>query len=461
MAQCGPRWTRRLDPLLFSTPTPNWILDEFAHDPGYLASREELRTLIFSTAQSAAPTREASPAADADAARIQTSQVLSLGRRLEYLKNYVGQVAPWLDMFDSDRTFGIQLPALARHSPALLYAILALSARQMERKGAEKESFESLELYQGAIRLLTPMLQARGEQVIAICVILCCMEMMSASGHDWRRHLEGCAALFDAFGVNGFSGGLLQAVFWCYARMDLCSALISDGMQGTLFRPSKWLPPNVPYAESRSLFSASRNPDMHANHAVYLCAQACELICDRTRFVELGESNGCTQASFVTRWQHLWDDLQDWLSSRPRDLVPLQTVDAKPFPHIFFVHWAAISSNQLHHTACILLLGTMPKPLKLPRAPSSSAAWHAKRICGISLTNPHQGCLNNAIQPLWVAGRLLSHKAEHAVVVKLIRSIEAMTGWGTCWRISDLEEAWGYKVHGSRAAAADTAVRLH
>lgn len=223
-----------LDPLLFSTP--NWTFDEFAHDPNYLASREELRTLIFSTAQSAAPSREASPAVvagddtayvDATAApsaiQEQMSEVLSQGRRLEYLKNYVGQVAPWLDMFDSDRTFGIQLPALARHSSALLYAILALSARQMERKGAEKESFESLELYQGAIRLLTPMLQGRGEQVIAICVILCCMEMMSASGQDWRRHLEGCAALFDALGVNGFSGGLLQAVFWCYARMGMFS----------------------------------------------------------------------------------------------------------------------------------------------------------------------------------------------------------------------------------------------
>lgn len=122
-------------------------------------------------------------------------------------------------MFDSQRAFGVQLPALARESPPLLYAILAIGARQLERKDKIQSSFDSLELYQEAIRLLTPLLQARDVHVIAACVILCCLEMFSASAQDWRHHLEGCAAVFEAFGVNGFSGDVLQAVFWCYARM--------------------------------------------------------------------------------------------------------------------------------------------------------------------------------------------------------------------------------------------------
>lgn len=121
----------------------------------------------------------------------------------------------------------MQVPLLAQTSPALLCAILAISARQKERKDASdgkstpQKSFDSLELYQEAIRLLTPLLQAHDQAVIPICVILCCLEMMSASARDWRRHLEGCAALFDAFEVHGFCGGLLQAVFWCHARMGM------------------------------------------------------------------------------------------------------------------------------------------------------------------------------------------------------------------------------------------------
>ena len=62
------------------------------------------------------------------------------------------------------------------------------------------------------------------------------------------------------------------------------------------------------------------------------------------------------------------------------------------------------------------------------------------------MTNPHQGCLNNAIQPLWIAGRLLSHKSEHALLVKLFKRIETSTGWINNWRIADLELTWGYKV---------------
>jgi hypothetical protein len=190
---------------------------------------------------------------------------------------------------------------------------------------------------------------------------------------------------------------------------------------------------------------------MHANYAVYLCARATEIVSDRTKFLELGEQNGCTLELFSSRWLQLWNDLQCWLAERPSELIPIQTMNSKPFPRILFAHWAAISSNQLYHTACILLLKMMPKSIHLPRSPSLSTLWHARRICGISLTNPHQGCLNNAIQPLWIAGRLFSHASEHEEIVKLIRDIEVNTGWGTCWRIHDLEVSWGYSTRRTKS----------
>lgn len=36
---------------------------------------------------------------------------------------------------------------------------------------------------------------------------------------EWRRHLDGCAYLIQAAGINGFSGNEEQALFWCFARM--------------------------------------------------------------------------------------------------------------------------------------------------------------------------------------------------------------------------------------------------
>ncbi|PSN65242.1 hypothetical protein BS50DRAFT_497836 [Corynespora cassiicola Philippines] len=434
----------------FLSPSTSWGIDEFAHDPNYLQSQEQLRSLLFTTARSAAPTRAGTPVDETTSdPAFNIKRILVQGRRVQYLKNYVSQVAPWLDMFDSNRAFGIQLPALAKESPPLLYALLAIGARQVERKEKTQSSFDSLELYQEAIRLLTPLLQTRETHVIATCVVLCCLEMFTASARDWRKHLEGCAAVFESFGIHGFSGGVSQAVFWCYARMDVCGALISDGTESTLLKPSKWLPPDTPDNYAENLFRNS-SPDMYAHFSVYLSAKTCELISDRNKYVELGEENGCNAQQFHERWTQIWHQWSEWSHYRPKELLPIETTAASPFPYIFFAHWAAISSNQLYHTSCVLLLTTLSPHNKttLDSAPEHSVQWHVKRICGISLANPHEGNLNNAIQPLWIAGRLLSHTSEQALVVKTIRHIEALTGWTACWRIRDLETVWGYKIRG-------------
>lgn len=89
-----------------TSPRRRRELDELEHNASYIASQEELRSLIITTAQSTAPTREVSLArgesAEPDVApdpgpeHDQMKQILSQGRRLEYLKNYIGQVAPWV-----------------------------------------------------------------------------------------------------------------------------------------------------------------------------------------------------------------------------------------------------------------------------------------------------------------------------------------------------------------------------
>ena len=43
--------------------------------------------------------------------------------------------------------------------------------------------------------------------------------LKTGSPQMWRRHLDGCACLIQSLGINGFSGGLEQALFWCFARM--------------------------------------------------------------------------------------------------------------------------------------------------------------------------------------------------------------------------------------------------
>ena len=101
----GPAFPSPLD-------AASWGHDGFSHDPGFLASQEELRCMLFTIAQSAAPTRAASPDANGQACDEEEREdrvvrgserdpmpmrsALSSRRRVEYLKNYVGQVAPWV-----------------------------------------------------------------------------------------------------------------------------------------------------------------------------------------------------------------------------------------------------------------------------------------------------------------------------------------------------------------------------
>lgn len=83
----------------FLSPATSWGLDEFAQDPNYLASQEELRVLLFTTACSAAPTRTGTPTGDEGydtSSAFNIKQVLAKGRRVQFLKNYISQVAPWV-----------------------------------------------------------------------------------------------------------------------------------------------------------------------------------------------------------------------------------------------------------------------------------------------------------------------------------------------------------------------------
>lgn len=92
-----------------SSPSLTWRPDEFTLNQGYQDYKEELRSLIFNTANSAAPTRQASPAAGGgersdpdfvacldEELRAEAAGILAVGGRTKYLRNYVAQVAPWV-----------------------------------------------------------------------------------------------------------------------------------------------------------------------------------------------------------------------------------------------------------------------------------------------------------------------------------------------------------------------------
>ncbi|KAF4122313.1 C6 transcription factor [Geosmithia morbida] len=439
--------------------TPEGSFEDGVFMPGsaYHELHSTLRHHLIQEVRSNAPTRSGTPetgAADfagtdrplwpsaAAVATIsaETSSILRKDEEIVLWRNWFGEIAPWLDKFDRDAAFQNAVPHMAASHDHLRYSLLALSARQLELKETTQPTDRSLTLYQQAIHLLLPHLPSRSTAVIASCVILCVLEMLSCSPKAWRRHLDGCASLMQAVGMNGAVGGVEESLFWCFARMDVCGGLISSVK--TLIPADQWatkmdLDTDVSFYRSQ--------PGFHswANYMVYLVAQVLDLLAPVP--TEPLDVPSRTDPKFRTRWIKLWGYIWDWHHVRPAPLHSIMTIPSSedsPFPTILFSNPAAISGNQLYHTASILMLQNHPPGVSLSPKPRS-ILWHARQVCAISISNDHHGAWTNGIQPLWIAGRCMSHPAEHRAILELLDKIERESGWGTRWRAADLREYWG------------------
>jgi hypothetical protein len=426
----------------------------------YLELHAELRSRLFDTAHSVEPSRRGTP--DPTAQLYQTPPATDTGiveedpRRLAQLSPeqeytlwqvYITEVAPWIDKFDINRHFELVLPMLAKDAEHLRYSILALSARQIELKENKMELNTSLGLYQLAIHLLTPRLETRSTVVLASSAVLCVLEMLSCSPKAWRRHLDGCAALIQALGITGTCGGLEQAIFWCFARMDVCGALIS--LEKTLIPIHKWVGCGSLVDDTQSL-SAHASFDMCANTMVYIQGRVVDLLCNFGRWEQRHSGPGVmyTNNQYVAEWLQLFDFIEAWHRERPQEMRAILEISSqqydppRPFPTVLYPNPPAIAGNQLYHTAALLMLKHKPASLHLSQKPRSML-WHARQICAISISNGNHACWTNSTQPIWIAGQLMSHSSEHKAILELYERVERETGWSTKWRANDLIEYWG------------------
>lgn len=287
-----------------------------------------------------------------------------------------------LPVFDNQNHFRIHIPIMARSSAALRLSVLALASRQLERLDPNKPYMESLALYHEAIHLITQELRFMQTPLIASCVLLCVLEMMSSSPRDWARHLEGCASLIKAAGIDGTVGGIEQAIFWCFARMDMWGSFLTD--TSLRIPTSLWFFPVEPMSATLDRLRLNSSAfDQYANLSVFLCASTLNL---------LSKEGNSRDEPYSVRWRAMFDLLETWHNERPAEMRPiLYSLDSQTsgsFPVVLFTNPSAISGNQLYHAAALLMLQTKPPDVK--SRSHKSLFWHARHIIGISASNPNQ-----------------------------------------------------------------------
>lgn len=154
----------------------------------------------------------------------------------------------------------------------------------------------------------------------------------------------------ESVGINGFVGGIEQALFWCFARMgllsrplthskqtdsapDVCGGLISSDR--TLIPIGNWAS-KLSLAEDINLFRAAPSFDTYANYAVYLCGQVLDL------FASYTADKDTRAASYAKRWSELFELIEDWYLYRPEEMRSVLHLQGdkrdylRPFPILLF-----------------------------------------------------------------------------------------------------------------------------
>jgi len=246
-------------------------------------------------------------------------------------------------------------------------------------------------------------------------------------------------------GITGASHGLESALFWVFARMDVCGGLISS--EKTLIPMPKWMDADDPDADIATFVGSF---DMYANHMVYLCGRVVDLLCTSGKWEQRQQRSRRIIVDYLSEWTRLFSLVERWYANRPEEMKPLLQIPniAQPFATTLFGSGPAISGNQMYHTAALLMLKYKPaqvsrKQQQQQQQQQGSLLWHARQICAISISNEHHGAWTNSTQPLWIAGQQMSHASEHRAILAIYERIERETGWATQWRAEDLREFWG------------------
>lgn len=88
-------------------------------------------------------------------------------------------------------------------------------------------------------------------------------------------------------------------------------------------------------------------------------------------------------------------------------------------------------------------IGSLARPPDLRHIGVEYPPVRCHRCDSLDTANSISGCWTNALQPLWLAGKTMSHHSEHAAIVETLTRIERETGWATAWRVEDLRDFWG------------------
>ncbi|PMD32501.1 hypothetical protein L207DRAFT_500240 [Hyaloscypha variabilis F] len=370
---------------------------------------------------------------------IERSRRIGHNSDLFYLDKYCHVIGPWFDLFDQERNFSLVVPHLSLEKPLLQLSSLACASRQHHLTSSSNVD-TTLTYYDDALQLLTASLRdestSSSAAVFASCLFLAHCEMIGASTQDWHLHIFGTYSLIRTHGWHGRSGGLGQACFWIYCRMDLLSSLATG--QRTRLDTSHWIPNSSSLPDVWTI-------DTWANHTVFILAQVHNFLC------KIRQTPNFSPGLFA-EWQSLNNLIDSHEQNQPsifRPLASLPPSGDNPYPSNLYISEAVSAALQMFDLARLLLILSRPERSRTERtarfqAQGEIATVYIDRIIANSIVNRHDINWATAVQLLSSAGHALVGWLKRKALLGCLIDIQRRTGWNTRDNVTMLLEWWGW-----------------
>ncbi|KAF4968886.1 hypothetical protein FSARC_3785 [Fusarium sarcochroum] len=316
-----------------------------------------------------------------------TSTLSPLPRQeASYLHHFSTYLARWLDCTDASRQFTLNVTALAKSSPILLYAVISYSARHLgDSNTADRFQEKCIELL---IPLLSTEIIANDETILCAIVILRVCEQLSVTeiGSDQERHLTGLSALLKTSQgrqVDPSAPTLSQAAFWVYVRQCLYNACVNQQAPNLDFELVLIPPPLVVEGQAVDVKSETA----WANTMTWICATV-------VHFCFRGSALYSESSTRMQKWYELSEAVDNWNNTKPSTFDPIWSGEsnpgANPFPEIWLTADWHVMAFGFYHLARMLLEVYRPSPRFAIRnvqrvMPESdeSIMEHARALCGV------------------------------------------------------------------------------
>ncbi|PLB48366.1 hypothetical protein P170DRAFT_476983 [Aspergillus steynii IBT 23096] len=363
--------------------------------------------------------------------------------RLELLRHYRYHVAPWLDICDMRQPFGLSGLQSAMGSEKLLSTLMQLSKACMIQSVPERGFLAD---FTEPLANTSACGDSTEDSLLYVLDEVRHLVSNIPMAWDRNRYLDTVHYLVQ----YAHDTDINAAMYWLALRFDLGAALANDrAIQLPL--PMSPIPSISLISHSEDTYERIR---YYAHSIIWITGKAL-IICH----TEDMSNQLSVPHQLMDSWLQVFEELNQWYHLRPLEFQPMIEVEGDDqmfypdggFPLLLFANGAGAFSNQLYHTAMLLLLQSKPRTVMLHNSPSrfSSPLWHAQQICGVALNNDRRECWDPCLLASFlIAARLMTHESQQKEILQGFDRIKLLTGWDVGEKLMQLCEEWSFSEGG-------------